>query len=133
MNTSFIYAILAMVSGVFYREFTKFNGFIGKTALSVTHVHLFVLGTFMFLILLLLEKQFNITGHKNFKKFYLIYNIGLISTIVMFYIRGILQVKGVEITRAINGAISGFAGISHIVLGIGIIMFFLTLKKVVTD
>ena len=27
VNTSFIYAILAMIGGVFYREFTKFQGF----------------------------------------------------------------------------------------------------------
>ena len=30
LNTSLVYAILAMVGGVFYREFTKFNGFTGK-------------------------------------------------------------------------------------------------------
>lgn len=28
MNRSFLFAILALVAGVFYREFTKFNGFV---------------------------------------------------------------------------------------------------------
>lgn len=51
----------------------------------------------------------------------------------MFYIRVILQVKEIGITNAVNGAIPGFAGISHMILGIGIIMLFLTLKKVATD
>lgn len=131
LNTSFVYAILAMISGVFYREFTKFSGFIGKTALSVTHVHLFILGAFLFLVLLLLENQFKITNHKNFNKFYLTYNIGLISMVTMLYVRGIIQVKNIEITKAMNGAISGFSGVSHVILAAGIVIFYLTLKKVV--
>ena len=43
IKIAFVYAVLAMASGVFYREFTKFNEFTAKTALSVTHLHLFVL------------------------------------------------------------------------------------------
>ena len=31
INAALLYAILAMAGGVFYREFTKFNGFTGKT------------------------------------------------------------------------------------------------------
>lgn len=33
MNSAIIYAILAMLGGVFYREFTKCHGFSGKTYL----------------------------------------------------------------------------------------------------
>ena len=36
MLASIIYAVLALVGGVFYREFTKLNGF---TILSVVHTH----------------------------------------------------------------------------------------------
>ena len=50
MNISLLYAILAMVGGVFYREFTKFNGFTGKTALGVVHTHYFLLGMIFFLL-----------------------------------------------------------------------------------
>lgn len=32
-NASLIYALVAMAGGVFYREFTKFNGFTGNTTL----------------------------------------------------------------------------------------------------
>ena len=39
-----IYAISAMVGGVFYREFTKFNDFEGITMLGKVHTHLFLLG-----------------------------------------------------------------------------------------
>lgn len=34
LNISLIYAIAAMLGGVFYREFTKFNSFSGVTALG---------------------------------------------------------------------------------------------------
>ena len=44
INTAMIYMILALVMGVFYREFTKFYQFTGITTLSVIHTHLFILG-----------------------------------------------------------------------------------------
>ena len=37
----FIYLILALIGGVFYREFTKAFEFTGKTTLSIVHVHFF--------------------------------------------------------------------------------------------
>ena len=54
INTALLYAVLAMVGGVFYREFTKFSGFTGRTALGVVHTHYFLLGMVFFLLLLLL-------------------------------------------------------------------------------
>ena len=42
MNASILYAILAMVGGVFYREFTKFYGFIDRTSLGFVHTLLSV-------------------------------------------------------------------------------------------
>ena len=36
-NTAVVYAVIAMIFGVFYREFTKFNGFEGQTVLSAIH------------------------------------------------------------------------------------------------
>ena len=47
-NASLLYALIAMAGGVFYREFTKFSGFTGKTALSVVHTHYFLLGMVFF-------------------------------------------------------------------------------------
>ena len=34
LNLSLVYAVAAMVGGVFYREFAKFNGFDDVTALG---------------------------------------------------------------------------------------------------
>ena len=70
INFAFIYAIVAMVFGVFYREFTKFIGFNGVTNLSIMHAHYFMLGMFFFLVLALLEKSFNFSENKNTGKFF---------------------------------------------------------------
>lgn len=125
INTSFIYAILALASGVFYREFTRMFDYVGKTTLSVMHVHLLVMGSLVFLLLVLFEKQFKITENRFFNKFFLTYNIGLAFMVIMFIWRGIDQVL------LLNGGamISGIAGLSHILFSIGIIMMFILLKK----
>lgn len=125
INTSLIYTILALVSGVFYREFTRSLEFSDKTTLSVMHVHLFALGSLVFLLLVLFEKEFKITKNKSFNKFFITYNVGLIFMISMFVWRGIDQVLGLN-----GGAmISGIAGISHIIFSIGIIMMFIVLRN----
>ena len=93
MNASLLYALLAMVGGVFYREFTKFNGFTARTALGVVHTHYFLLGMVFFLLLLLLEKSFSFTGTKT-KRVLTTYHIGLNMTAVMLVVRGIPQVLG---------------------------------------
>lgn len=125
INTAFMYTILALVSGVFYREFTRSLEFSDRTTLSVMHVHLFVLGSLVFLLLTLFEKEFKITKNKSFNKFFIVYNVGLIFMIAMFVWRGIDQVLGLN-----GGAmISGIAGISHIIFSIGIIMMFIVIRK----
>lgn len=50
INISLIYAISAMAGGVFYREFTKWNGFTGNTSLGKVYPHLFLLGMIVFLL-----------------------------------------------------------------------------------
>ena len=63
-NSALIYAILAMVGGVFFREFTKFNGSEGATTLAFVHTHYFALGMIVFLLLVLLENALHITDAK---------------------------------------------------------------------
>lgn len=57
MNRALLYAVFAMVGGVFYREFTKFNGFTAKTTLSVVHTHYFLLGVSMVLVLVQIRRS----------------------------------------------------------------------------
>ena len=79
LNLSLIYAIAAMAGGVFYREFTKYNGFTGVTALGKVHVHLFLLGMFMFLIVALFASRCELTGFKSFRVFLCTYNAGVVG------------------------------------------------------
>lgn len=127
-NTAFAYAIIAMICGVIYREGSKFLELTQPTTWSLTHTHFFVLDMIFFLIVLLLEKSFNLTQNKKFQAFYIIYNIGLIWTGIMLWVRGIFDItKDASVTY--DKMISGISGIGHILLGIGIILFFIILQK----
>ncbi len=101
-NFAFFYAIIAMIFGVFYREFTKLNHFTGQTNLSILHTHYFLLGMFFFLILILVEKLFAFSD-KTIKKFILVYQIRL--------------------------NITGIAGIGHSLMGISFIFILRKIKK----
>ena len=131
MNASLLYALLAMVGGVFYREFTKFNGFTARTSLGVVHTHYFLLGMVFFLLLLLLEKSFSFTGTKT-KRALTTYHIGLNMTAVMLVVRGIPQVLGTELSTGMTAAISGIAGIGHILLGVSMVMLLLQIRRAVS-
>lgn len=128
-NTALVYAIVAMVFGVFYREFTKAYGFTGKTNLAVMHTHYFVLGMFFFLILLLAEKCFSFSALKNTGLFLIIYQIGLNITGLGFLLRGLTQVWGTALSTAQDAAISGIAGTGHILLGVGMILILLKIRR----
>lgn len=113
-----VYAVIAMALGVFYREFTKFSGFAGRTSLSFLHTHYFALGMVFFLIQMLLEKTFAFSS-RNSGKFLLVYQLGLNITGLGFFLRGMSQVLGNELSRGMDASISGISGIGHILLGIG--------------
>lgn len=132
INTAFIYAISAIAAGVFYREFTKFNGFEGRTTLGFVHTHLFMLGMFFFLIAALFEKSFSLSLHKRFGTFFVTYNVGLVMMAIMLIARGIPQALYLTLSRGMSASISGIAGIAHIFLTVGIVFFFLILRKCCT-
>lgn len=127
VKTSTFYAILGLALGVFYREFTKINDFTGKTQLAVTHTHALMLGMFMFLIVLLLEKNFKLSQFKQFNQFFVVYNIGLLMTIGMLVFHGVMTVLGNET----GAAISGIAGLGHIIMTVGIGLLFHAISKAV--
>ena len=129
LNYSLYYAIAAIIGGVFYREFTKWNDFSGDTALSKVHAHLFLLGMLVFLIVALFAANNELTKQKTFCVFMYLYNIGLPLTVIMLVVRGIIQVLNIEITTGTNAAISGIAGIGHILIGTGLILLIMSLKK----
>ena len=128
MNLSLVYAVLAMMGGVFYRKFTKFNGFTGKTTLGVVHPHYFLLGMVFFLLLLLLEKNFGFTGPKT-GRVLIAYQVGLNLTTVMFVVRGVTQVLGTSLSSGMTAVISGMAGIGHIILGVSLVMLLVQIRR----
>ena len=112
-----VYAVIAMALGVFYREFTKFSGFAGRTSLSFLHTHYFALGmVFAF-------------SSRNSGKFLLVYQLGLNITGLGFFLRGMSQVLGNELSRGMDASISGISGIGHILLGIGMLSLLLQVRR----
>lgn len=133
VNYAFYYAIAAMIGGVFYREFTKFSDFEGRTTLAFVHTHLFMLGMFMFLIVTVLLSRFALQESKKYKLFLMFYHLGLCVTTIMLVVRGFLQVNMIHLSSGMDAMISGIAGLGHISLGIGIISLFLALKETVKE
>lgn len=131
INSALVYSILAMAGGVFYREFTKFSGYTAKTTLSVVHTHYFLLGMVFFLLLLLLEKSFAFTTAKT-RRALVVYHVGLNLTAVMLVVRGVTQVLGTTLSSGMSAAISGMAGIGHILLGVSMVLLLVQIKRAVS-
>ena len=130
LNYSLSYGVMGLICGVYFREFTKIMGFTGVTTLSKAHPHLLMLGTVLFLIVALFSERLSLETEKTFKLFMRMYNIGLPLTVLMMLIRGTLEVIGAPLSKGLDASISGIAGIGHILLGLGIILFIYSLKKV---
>ena len=119
-----IYTIAGLSFGVFYREFTKMQGFTGKTMLSILHVHTLTLGLLFFLILMLMEKQFTLTAAKRFKGWFITYNIALVGTLASMLTRGVIQVLGTDIS-----GLNHIAGTFHTLMAVALVWFLVMLKK----
>lgn len=129
-RAAIFYLTFGLISGVFYREFTRANNFPeGQfTQLSVTHTHLLALGFMMFLIFLALEKVFTFSRNKKlFNIFFWLYNAGLLTTVSMLILHGSLTVLGKES----GAAISGIAGLGHIMLTIALVIFVVLLGRAI--
>lgn len=129
LNISLIYAVAALICGVFYREFTKWNGYNEVTTLGKAHVHLLVMGMIVFMMVALFSIHQELEKCKIFRVFIWIYNIGLLITTVMMVVRGITQVMNTSLSHGADAAISGIAGIGHILTGVGIVLLLISLKK----
>ena len=133
LNLALAYALAAMAGGVFYRECTRFNGFTGVTALGKVHTHLFLLGMLMFLVVALFAGQYDLRKEKSFRAFLWTYNIGVPLTSVMLLVRGVTQVLCLPLSKGASAAISGVAGIGHILTGVGLVLLLLALRRAARD
>ncbi|MDT3495863.1 DUF2871 domain-containing protein [Bacillus toyonensis] len=123
-NAAFIYLIIGLLSGVFAREYTKAQGINGSTMLQLVHTHVLVLGFIFFLVVFTLVKVFQIQETKSFRAWFVVYNTGLIVTIVTMVCRGLLQVNGTDF----NG-LSHMAGLGHVIISFGFVWFMILIKK----
>ena len=125
MNLSLAYLIAALAAGVFYREFTKLNGFEGETMLRAVHTHLFMLGVVLLLLLaLFVRDRSQVVQSRKMRRFLILYNLSLPLFILTLLARGIVQVLQVPLSSVADASLSGIAGISHILLAIALVLFF---------
>ncbi|WP_422660965.1 DUF2871 domain-containing protein [Paenibacillus sp. EC2-1] len=122
--TSFFYAVLGLIAGIFYREITKHSDFTGNTVLVALHTHILVLGFMFFMIALILAKVFQVHEAKSFGVWYIVYNLGLLITIGAMTTRGMLQLNGGDISF-----LPHIAGLGHAILGAGFIWLLILLGK----
>ncbi|MFJ6071861.1 DUF2871 domain-containing protein [Streptomyces sp. NPDC093065] len=127
-----VYMIVGVVSGLFYREFTKAEDFHGETQLALMHTHLLALGMLVFLIVLALDKLFQLSGTRLFTGFFWCYNAGLAISTAMMGVHGILTVLGRDEDH-ISEAVPLTAGLGHIVLTVGLILLFVLLGRRVNE
>lgn len=123
-----LYTLLGLLSGLFYREYTKSHDFTGKTELAVTHTHLLALGTLFFLIVLVLEKQFALSAQRLFAWFFWTYNVGLLWAVACMTAIGMRTVQG----RTESDLFAHLSGGAHILMTIGFTLFFVCLHRSVT-
>ncbi|KPI88400.1 hypothetical protein ABL78_2519 [Leptomonas seymouri] len=124
------YTIFGLASGVYWRELTRYFGYVsnGASQLRVMHTHCFSLGTFFFLFVLLLEKNFGLSKQKDYKKFYISYNIGVGITLTMILVHGTLTVVDKDPKSRI---ISWAAGVGHMITAVGFYYFYKVLLNAV--
>lgn len=125
-HAAWIYTLLGLLAGLFYREYTRDKDFDGKTQLAVAHTHLLALGMLMFLVVLALTALLPIAETRPFRLFFWFYNAGLLLTVTMMFVRGIIQVEQGEKELP---AVAGTAGLGHMLITAGLVFLFLALKK----
>ena len=123
-----LYMIIGLLSGFYYRELTKAHHFTGDTQLALVHTHTLILGMFMFLLLLPLEKVFKLSSYYLFNWFFIVYHLGVIVTIGMMTYKGTLQVIGAKYSPE---ALAGFAGIGHTGMLAGLLLLFFLLRQAI--
>lgn len=129
INRAFGYTLLALAAGVFYREFTKWNGFTSRTTLAFVHPHLFVLGALLMLLVALLSRHMPLMEQRSYRLFLTLHTVGLPMAALLMLVRGVVQVLATPLSAGLNAAIPGVAGLSHMVLGTALVVLFVAMKK----
>lgn len=112
--------IAGLLGGVFFREFTKAFGWAAQTMLGVTHTHLIAMGFLFYAVLFAIFQQEK--GElPQLKRAVTVYNTGLVWTVVTMMVRGIYQITAQGQTLFPDAALSGMAGLGHVILAVGLV------------
>lgn len=84
---------------------------------------------FLFLIVALFSQSLNLSDQKPFRPFLPVYHVGLPLSVLMMLIRGMTEVLNAPMSKGLDGALSGIAGLGHILMGLGLILLLTTLVK----
>ncbi len=125
------WTVTGLLSGLFYREFTKAMNVNGGTQLALVHTHSLMLGTAMLLIVMALVKVFHLSG-RPLTAFFWVWNAGLLVTVSTLVIKGIFQVMK-NTVAANNAALAGIAGLGHITLTVGFVLLFVALAPAMSS
>lgn len=137
MIASFVFLLVALCAGIYFREFTKYMGLCHDfTVLGLVHPHLLVLGTNFVLLIGYFNTKLQLGSNKLAKIFTISYIASTSVTSLMLTIRGtldaLIRVERInELSKGIDAMISGVSGIAHIALAVSIIILFvLWIKKI---
>lgn len=130
LELSFAFLIMGLISGVFYREFTKFYGFAADSHLSKLHVHTLVLGFLLYLMLYLVLKRYDESTFHSFKKPLFVYFSGLVFTLCVMTVFGIYDVVSMGEKTIKIAALEGLSGLGHICLSVGIVWLMLKILRI---
>jgi len=132
LYTSFAFAVVGVLSGLFYRELTKAHDFTDRSGsqLPLVHTHFLVLGFLVLLLVLVLERVLRVgeAAPRLSGWFYWTWTAGVTLTGGMMLVKGSLTVLGAD---ASSPALAGIAGLGHMLLTAGVVLLFLALRRAV--
>lgn len=134
IRLSFLFLVLGIAAGVFYREFSKSLGVVNEhSTLGLVHTHLFVLGTIMVLLVGIAVIQFKKENSKIIKWAMLPYVTGVLGAASCMLARGVLEMLQkagkMVISANTNTIISAVSGLFHALLGMGLVLIFIELLR----
>lgn len=128
---SFLFMVLGIACGVFYREFSKAYEVVNTyTTLGVAHSHFLVLGSILTLVIGLVTIKVDKSNSILFNTSLIVFVVGVLGSGLMLLTRGIFDVLDksalieYNIPKPINGILSGVSGCFHAVLGVGVVLIF---------
>lgn len=132
-RTAFIYLIGSTVfevalAGILEATGAKAvgTGIVARPMGLIIHTHLLGLGFFFYVLLMMLEKLFGLTGDSGFGRFEIVYNSGLVLSAAIMLYRSLGEIFGFEASKMLA---MGLGTVGHILVTAGLIMFALLLKR----